>query len=633
MISMLAFVTSALLAQRSHGHGWITEPPARNSETGEKNGYCPHCGNGAGICGDGNQWPADSDYLNYFTGTVAEWTAGTIVPVTVKVTAHHKGHFEFSICDQRINSNTPTPQACLDKFILNRASPQEAGLSDCGLNDLRAACQPLDTRHPERFYLPPPGVSPDGSDTHRFYLKIPEGLSCSSCTLQWRWWSANSCIPAPDYGCYYDQLTAAGWNVSKWGLSPGSCPGGGESRDSGCGEEFRNCVDIVVLPLGGTTGSTTMATTQAPTTTTSTAAREECVSQAVLRCINDRSTFWPSCDPAQTKSVAGPNGYEFGFYCTQHWTDTLNEMLSDPAVNKCNDQDAIHKLLAQVAYETGYYSTVYQPLDGGAGLIHMIPGNWPVNAQDMDSVFPGSNYESLVQAMGKDFFQTPEYGWKSVAAWFKRTNGVIAGCGKDLFDETYEEQTRCILSRVVDRQEAFNIVGDCMGSISQTTTMAPTTAPPTSTTTMAPSTSNSQTTTQATTVAETCFAVAGAMALGATNARCAAACGILESGAWPCAGQLCQCSGTTSSTTTMSSTASTTSSVTQVTTTAPVSGCVPNPNLPAQIGTPSARQCEPCATGQTWWPCNPQDGYDLCICSSSLAQAGKRTLRKKVLSP
>ena len=57
-----------------------------------------------------------------------------------------------------------------------------------------------------------------------------------------------------------------------------------------------------------------------------------------------------------------------------------SEVLSDPVVNKCRDPQAIQQFLAQVAYETGYYSTVYQPLDGGAGLIHMIPGNWVPNA-------------------------------------------------------------------------------------------------------------------------------------------------------------------------------------------------------------------------------------------------------------
>lgn len=39
---------------------------------------------------------------------------------------------------------------------------------------------------------------------------------------------------------------------------------------------------------------------------------------------------------------------------------------------------------------------------------------------------------------------------------------MIPGCGIDLFEQDYETQTRCILSRVVDRQEAFDIVGRCL---------------------------------------------------------------------------------------------------------------------------------------------------------------------------
>ena len=34
----------------------------------------------------------------------------------------------------------------------------------------------------------------------------------------------------------------------------------------------------------------------------------------------------------------------------QEWADALNEMLSHPAVNKCNDYHAIHKLLAQAIF-------------------------------------------------------------------------------------------------------------------------------------------------------------------------------------------------------------------------------------------------------------------------------------------
>ena len=204
----------------------------------------------------------------------------------------------------------------------------------------------------------------------------------------------------------------------------------------------------------------------------------ECVAQGVLTCINDKASYWPKCDPAQNKNVAGPAGYDFGSYCTQEWADSLNNMLSDPAVAKCSDRSAVHKMLAQVAYETGYFSTVFQPKDGGAGLIHMIPGNWPVNAADMDVLFPGQGrpYKQIAAAMGKDFFQTATYGWKSVAAWFKRTNSVVPGCGINLFDQSFDEQTRCILGRVVSRQEAFDIVGSCLpeAGASPTLTRTPT---------------------------------------------------------------------------------------------------------------------------------------------------------------
>ncbi|CAE7347643.1 unnamed protein product [Symbiodinium natans] len=467
----------------------MVEPAARNVDSGPKNGYCPHCGNGNGICGDGNQWPSDSNYVNAGGPPVRTWTSGTIVEVTIRITAHHKGHFEFSVCEQQISSSLANAQSCLDKWILERASPQEAGLTDCGSNDRRAGCQPLDTRHPERFYLPPGGFSPSGQDLHTFYLKVPVGLQCTACTLQWRWWSANSCIPAPDYGCFAQELSSNGYRPSDWGVG-NTCPGGGCNR-CGCGEEFRNCADIQIVSGGGTTATVTSAPTTTTTTTrggatttggatTSTGSTPTCVTQETLTCINGKSTYWPKCDVSQDKDVTGPSGYEYGFYCSKEWVDALNEMLSDPAVNKCNDQTAIHKMLAQITFETAYFSTVYQPRDGGAGLIHMIPGNWRTNVEDMDQLFPGMNFISQFNAMAPDqyqFFQSPQYGWRSVAAWYKLTNGVIPGCGQDLFDLSFEEQTRCILSFVNDRSAAWPIWGHIVsgGGTTATVTSAPTT--------------------------------------------------------------------------------------------------------------------------------------------------------------
>lgn len=616
----LGVISTLLLAVEVKGHGWMSMPPARNAVAGDKNGYCPHCGNGNGICGDGNQWPSNSNYVDSGiipVGPERTLTAGSIHEMEVKITAHHKGHFEFSICDKEITSSLSDAQGCLDQHILLRASAQELGINDCQANDRRPGCQPIDPNHPERFYLPPSGFSPDNSNNHKISLKIPAGLQCTHCTLQWRWWSANSCIPGTDYGCYGQVLSQNGYNPSDW-FNANGCPGTGESAGCtrcACGEEFRNCADVKVVAGSGTTGTTTVGVTTTTTVATSitttasstTGNSATCVSHETLICINSKSTYWPKCDESQAKNTVGPSGYEFGHYCTQEWADSLNEMLSHPAVNKCNDYHAIHKLLAQVAYETGYYSTVFQPRDGGAGLIHMIPNNWPINGKDMDTLFGNQNYESLVNAMGETFFQTAQYGWRSVAAWFKITNGVIPGCGGDLFEMTFEEQTKCILGYINDRSEAYDLVGSCLGSAS---TSAPTTTAPT---TMAPTT----TTTAATTTTGQTGCRAARASLGATDERCQLACAQLPSGAWPCAGQLCTCEGSGTTTTTAMTTTVPPTTTAAPTTTTSQSGtmtCVPTEGLPPNGATPT--NCQQCANGYQWWPCNTDPA--ICTCSTSL---------------
>lgn len=489
------------LAPRAAGHGYLKFPPSRNLRSGPQNGYCPHCGNGDGLCGDGNQWPAGSNYLGSSDGPVEALTAGNVVQFEVMITAHHRGHFEFRVCDQPLDQNTKAPLACLDTWVLHRVPPNET-YSNCKPNDQRGDCQPLDEAHPERWYLPP------GTGSHFMHFRIPAGLRCQRCTLQWSWWTANSCTPKPGYGCYFSRLAAAGWDSASWcGAFCGRCASpllqGGAAASpgrraelsavelAGCGEEFRNCADIRVLggdsPTTPTPAPVPMPPAPVPTPEPEPEPQptpqpapvsppcppaapapapgpvgQTCVPHSALVCINGRSSYWPKCDPSQAKSVRGPAGYEFGLYCTQEWADALNSMLADAAVGRCHDRVTIHKLLAQVAYETGYFSTVFQPRDGGAGLIHMIPANWEVNAGDMDAIWPGNGYRQQVQRMREAFFQSAAFGWRSVAAWFKRTNSVIPRCGLDLFNQSFDEQTRCILGRVVDRQEAFSIVGACL---------------------------------------------------------------------------------------------------------------------------------------------------------------------------
>jgi len=79
----------------------------------------------------------------------------------------------------------------------------------------------MDENYPERFYLPPPKgavttlwtTKYNGKDTYQLKYYVPDSVTCQGqCTLQWRWFTANSCTPKPDYGCYFDKIKQLGWN-------------------------------------------------------------------------------------------------------------------------------------------------------------------------------------------------------------------------------------------------------------------------------------------------------------------------------------------------------------------------------------------------------------------------------------
>jgi len=238
-------------AQQASAHGKLTVPKSRNELGGSST--CAHCLNGGGPCGD-------SSSLNFYAGPQATWTAGSIVPIEVTVTAHHMGHYEFRVCDELLDASTPDPDKCLNKWVLERATPEEAaeafGFSACSSGDTRPFCTPFDENHPERWYLPPRG---EVQGTHTVYFKVPAGLQCEVCTLQWHWWTANSCQPAGDYGCFKEDLQAKGyWEGSKkawWTAFSGTCSGpAGPNGQKDCGEQFWNCADIAVRPAGGSSG-------------------------------------------------------------------------------------------------------------------------------------------------------------------------------------------------------------------------------------------------------------------------------------------------------------------------------------------------------------------------------------------
>ncbi|XP_011429461.3 uncharacterized protein [Magallana gigas] len=191
------------------GHGYLQEPPSRSSMW--RFGFnTPHnyndnqlfCGgfdrqwnkNGGkcGICGD----PWDGVRENeaggrYATGIISRrYTEGQIIDVKVKITASHMGYFEFRLCPNN-NVHKPATQACLDQYVLHQPS---------------GSVRFLEQGRPQ---------------TYSIKVKLPKGLTCTQCVLQWKYNAGNSF---------------------------GTAPNGQVCKGCGPQEQFYGCADIAISP-------------------------------------------------------------------------------------------------------------------------------------------------------------------------------------------------------------------------------------------------------------------------------------------------------------------------------------------------------------------------------------------------
>eukprot|EP00121_Abeoforma_whisleri_P005545 Awhi_evm1s5028 len=275
----------ALGLEYTHAHGAMVVPKSRNMVArvnGEE--FCPHClsagGPGfiqsvtpggkfnwpetqtssvrQGLCGN----PVNSDLVYQKPGPVSQtYKSGQVIDIQIAITAHHKGHFEFWLCDQ-----AEVTFECLNKYHLVRVEDSSHPLS------------PIDTKFPERYHLEPScaGNSPNDFDKENLasYLpgsqritmkyKLPKGVTCEHCVLQWWWGTGNSCVIPGSKSFNYPQDTCSSWNNA--GLS--------ECGNGGYPEEFWNCADIKItngnIPTTTSTETTTDSSTNTVTSTTTT---------------------------------------------------------------------------------------------------------------------------------------------------------------------------------------------------------------------------------------------------------------------------------------------------------------------------------------------------------------------------
>ncbi|KAI0565070.1 Cellulose/chitin-binding protein [Gracilaria domingensis] len=249
--------------------------------------YCPHCLNGgtvatvkqnlppggwkeynpitdastlkrAGLCGDPrgkNDHMIGGKFMKYDkVPIVSKWKSGSVVDLQIEVDTNHNGYFEFILCNLDVCGVPDISEKCFKEhcYRLQRVRARKCESPSQGTH---FQCGPIDAKYPSRFYVPcrktgHVGVHLVGGDGTMLY-KLPDGVSCVHCVLQWYWATGNSCAPRGflDYFERYD---------NPFGTTCDSDGGGTGAHRKGMGscggqvvpEEFWSCADVSITGSG-----------------------------------------------------------------------------------------------------------------------------------------------------------------------------------------------------------------------------------------------------------------------------------------------------------------------------------------------------------------------------------------------
>lgn len=204
----------------TNAHGSVRDPPARNVLANSDD--CPDCLNAGGVsvmyngvrskarygvCGD--PWNAKKDHEaggRSAKGKITRtYKSGSTITLELSFSANHQGMMSFSICDLPDKRLSPseerslTTQRCFNKNVLRRA----------------------DNKGVYSFLK-------GNEDKLTVKYKLPKGLKCKHCVLQWHWVTGNSCCPG---------------NTQKKYCGPGVS----KCFQYAVPEEWYNCADIRIV--------------------------------------------------------------------------------------------------------------------------------------------------------------------------------------------------------------------------------------------------------------------------------------------------------------------------------------------------------------------------------------------------
>lgn len=260
-----------------------------------------------GLCGDVLHGKKSRDHLKgglYYDGgrISAEYISGGVIDIEFGYTAHHNGFMELYLCQVE---KCPGGDISHDCFLQGHCHRLERAGNDNCETGYDHKCGPTDKKYPSRWYLPCKSVAKQraanrkdrgkywtyGPGTIRY--KLPKGVSCEHCVLQWYWTAANGCNPEGVIEYFTGPHGPRNWPncegeanaVGGYTTTQPSC-GSREKGELKVPEEYYQCSDIrIVKPR---TPSTT-----SPLTTTSTTFTTTTIQQHQTQLISTTSTLLP----------------------------------------------------------------------------------------------------------------------------------------------------------------------------------------------------------------------------------------------------------------------------------------------------------------------------------------------------
>lgn len=242
--------------------GWVIYDPINNIETARQ----------ASMCGDeygktehmlgGTFMP--SRYENVPIVNVSQ-TGGTIDFVG-QLDTNHNGYFEFYLCDLGACGASDIEEKCFTNGHCHRLERVPHPVCEDIASNKEEFCLPIDPAYPARWYIP--------CRKHRYVFggpngimryKLPDGVMCKHCVVQWYWATGNSCSPLgmlPFLQAMRPEMEALCSALG--GEDVAMNPSAGECVNGKIPEEFWSCADIQISADGNSLGSVPMGVVQPP---------------------------------------------------------------------------------------------------------------------------------------------------------------------------------------------------------------------------------------------------------------------------------------------------------------------------------------------------------------------------------